>query len=177
LFNNRKRNSIFVPDGIFISDTYSYFTFPVKKIINDTYKFEFPQYVNEFEKNYFSYLLNDEYLPFHLYIEYLENQWVILLTRPFTIQPIIPAPNDNNKSTIDKLRNKIHIVILGRYDTQIFDKSLRNILINLIEEFYNYIKMVNYSAGINKSNVLFVPEHLYSKLSFLNTNGFQLNKI
>ena len=164
---SNRRLSAFKPIHIFISDTVNYPAYPVKNIVNDTYKVEYYNYWTELQREY-NY--SDRFPPFHFFIEFIEYDWAILTARPFTLPPNSPTDNPI-------LNNSVHILLMGDYSNQVVDKFLRIKLLTLVKSLYKVIIQLDARGAVNKTNFIYTIPGMKNILHFLNTDGFRINTI
>ena len=162
-----KINPNFKFNKVLLYDTVNNPFFPFSKIVNDTYKFEFPEYKRYIQTFIYGRVLDE--MPFHFFIEFVETEYTIISTRS------ISRPADLSKVTLDIdilekygdiFLNSIHIVVLGDYSSQVSDIFLRRKILNLVETLY--VISLKMGSNINKAQFFyqlnlpkekFIPEH------------------
>jgi len=109
----------FKPNKIIIYDSYNNKLFPYKDIILDKNTFDLPKYHYYLNKVFGTKLSQ---LPFHFFIELIEDEYYIFYTRNLLMKPLIP---ENISPDIEKeYKDSIHICILGDSNSDVYDRSL-----------------------------------------------------
>ena len=125
--NYRRRNLNFRPQNIIVFDSYNNPFFPYPDIIVDKASFDLPRYRDFLEKQA-GYTLS--FLPFHFYVEFVDDRHYVFLTRPLTLSPILEKKYDNS----------VAICILGDSDTDVYDRRVYSLLGSLISEIFHIFR-------------------------------------
>jgi len=134
----------FRPKGILIYDSYNNPFFPYKEIILDKNTFDLPKYHN-FLNKYFG--TNLKYLPFHFYIELVNDMYIVLNTRNFLLKPLLSVDEDSLDENLKKYKEYIHICILGDSNSDIYTKELYMKIKQIIRPFFILFKWGNYISN------------------------------
>lgn len=123
--------------GFVIWDTYNNPIFPVSIPRYDESDFYYSKYLDMYVKNY-SRTIPDS-LPWHFFVEYIGNKYLIYNTRPYNYQfPLtnlecnnIITSNNRKLSTSDtevfsnnNLEDYLHIIIMGDTESDIYTSDL-----------------------------------------------------
>jgi len=144
----------FYPKKVYITDSYNNPLYPYTEIVLDKYTFDLPEYKRYLEKEVFGQTL--EFLPFHFWIEYVDNDYYVFNTRPLYLKPII---TDKKYSEIN---DSYLIVICGNTNRDIYPYNFQMKLYRLINSLYRLLVKINPSI---------------TKHTFLNTLHIDINKI
>jgi len=142
-----KQNYLFINNTparyILISDSYNNPYYPFKDLVYDKYTFDLPSYKQYMERFIFGHKL--DYLPFHFWVEYINDDYYILNTRPIYLKPNIPD---------DKLRNSVFIMICGDSNKDIYPREFQIKLTRLLKSIYNLIISVNQTYSQYKADLI-----------------------
>jgi len=142
-----KQNYLFINNTparyILISDSYNNPYYPFKDLVYDKYTFDLPSYKQYMERFIFGHKL--DYLPFHFWVEYINDDYYILNTRPIYLKPNIPD---------DKLRNSVFIMICGDSNKDIYPREFQIKLTRLLKSIYNLIISVNQTYSQYKTDII-----------------------
>ena len=160
--NNRYR---FYPKQIFITDSYNNPLYPFKEIVYDKYSFDLPKYKRFLEKEVFGNTL--DFLPFHFWIEFIENDYYIINTRPLYLKPVI---TDDRYSHI---RNSYIVMICGDTNRDIYPREFQNKLFKLLNSLYRLLTEIqsipktssDFIKPLNINMQKILSHELYTKIT------------
>ena len=129
------------PKGIYLYDSYNNDMFPYKRIVFDKATFDLPQY-HRFLNALFGIEL--VYLPFHFFIEFIDNDYYVINTRPIIMKPLIP----NDIKT--EYNDYIHICVLGDSNSDIYSRQMYQKLRSLLNSLFILFKW----GKLNKNKIV-----------------------
>lgn len=129
-----KRGGAFItpPKGIIIFDSYNNPWFPLQWVRLDQNKFSTGTMKKEFHTIYGG--IDTLFMPWHYTVEYLDNDYYALSTRPITYKSLIPGYEEY-----------ISICIVGDSKTDVYSKELYKVLAHELINPLHYLQgwMIN----------------------------------
>lgn len=166
-------------NGIIISDTFNNPIFPISIPKYDESGFYYSDYVKRFIRHYSK--RDVEFLPWHFFIEFIDNKYMIYNIRPFNyMYPLnsmecINVMDLNNIETDRQFFNDIqiedyvHVIILGDTNSDIYTSDIYykigKFIVNGYKEFW-YNPNIKLNNGIHTLSIgkNFVPSKLITYL-------------
>ena len=155
------------PRAFCIYDSYNNPFFPYPHITLDKSTFDLPKYYQYLNKLFGTELT---YLPFHFYIEFIDNDYYIINTRPLLMKPVVPDspltltnikqqyPKSLDQKTLNTIKESIHVCILGDSNADIYDRSLYTRLYSLL----NQLSIIFKKGRLTKDRIIsFMGKHFY----------------